>query len=448
MTTLRLKFRGAVVALAIVSAAMPARAQSTAMFGGDARHSGTFATAAPKNLEVRWSFATREAIVSSPVVADGVVYVGSADNFLYALDAATGLLKWKFDAHGNVGSSSAVSGGRVFVLSLDGKLYALDAATGAQQWAFATQGERRHTWPGINYAAPATETMPDPWDFFLSSPTVHDGVVYFGSGDHHVYAVDAATGALRWKFETGDVVHASPAVADGRVYVGSFDARFYALDAKSGALLWKFQADASDRTHLMVGIPGSATIANGTVYFGCRDANLYALDADSGALRWKYANNGSWVIATPVVVGDWVCFPTSDSLKFEVLDARTGARVYALPTPLYSFSSPAVAEGRAYFGCFDGKLREVDLAGRRYGAEFATPGHGANAPWFLNADGTLKTDAVWIGDTLDDTIVAVRTRVFALGSILSTPTIHDGIVYVGSVDGTLYALGRAADAPR
>lgn len=434
--------------LAIAAAPLAAWSQSTAMFGGDARHSGTYATAAPGNLEVLWSFQTREPIVSSPVVAEGTVYFGGSDNFLYALEAGTGKLRWKFDAHGNVGSSPAVSGGRVFVLSLDGNLYALDAATGAQQWVFATGGERRHTAPGIDYAAPATEMMPDPWDFLLSSPTVHAGVVYFGSGDHHVYAVDATTGALRWKFETGNVVHASPAVAEGRVFVGSFDARFYALDAQSGALLWQFQTGDNDRTRLMVGIPGSATVAGGTVYFGCRDANLYALDAASGELRWKYANNGSWVIATPVVFGEWVCFPTSDSLKFEVLDARTGASVYALPTPLYSFSSPAVAEGRAYFGCFDGKLREVDLAGRRYGAEFATAGHVANAARYLDAGGKLKPEAVWIGDTLDDTIVAVRTRLFSLGSIISTPAIHAGVLYVGSVDGTLYALGRPAEPKR
>lgn len=418
------------------------------MFGGDARHSGISRTAAPRNLDVKWTFATGEAIVSSPAVTQGVVYVGSSDNFLYALDAATGALKWKFDAHGNVGSSPAVSGGVVFVNSFDGNFYAIDAATGARKWSFATQGERRNTWPGINGTAPRTETMPDPWDFFLSSPAVADGVVYFGSGDRHVYALDAATGALRWEFETGGVVHASPAVADGRVYVGSFDGGFYALDAQTGALLWKFQTDTSEATHLMVGIPGSATVADGTVYFGCRDANLYALDAATGALRWKYANNSSWVIATPVVVEGRVCFPTSDSLKFEVLDARTGAPVFSLPTQLYSFSSPTVAEGRAYFGSCDGKVREVDLAARRYGAEFAAPGFAANAARYLDANGKLRNDAVWIGETLDDTIVAIRTRLFSLGSILSTPAIRDGVLYVGSVDGKLYALGRPAEAQR
>jgi outer membrane protein assembly factor BamB len=65
--------------------------------------------------------------------------------------------------------------------------------------------------------------MPDPFDVFLLSPVVANGVVYFGSGDQHVYALDAVTGALKWSFAAGDVIHASPAVSGGLVYVGSWD---------------------------------------------------------------------------------------------------------------------------------------------------------------------------------------------------------------------------------
>ena len=78
------------------------------MFRGDPAHSGYYDSPAPKNLKVKWSFSTAEAIVSSPAVADGVVYIGSSDNFLYAIDAATGKQRWKFDAHGNVASSPAM----------------------------------------------------------------------------------------------------------------------------------------------------------------------------------------------------------------------------------------------------------------------------------------------------------------------------------------------------
>jgi outer membrane protein assembly factor BamB len=65
--------------------------------------------------------------------------------------------------------------------------------------------------------------MPDPFDFYLSSPVVANGAVYFGSGDTNIYALDAASGALKWKFKTGDVVHASPAISDGILFVGRWD---------------------------------------------------------------------------------------------------------------------------------------------------------------------------------------------------------------------------------
>ena len=61
--------------------------------------------------------------------------------------------------------------------------------------------------PGLQ---PKTQTFFDPWDMYESSPVVGQGAVYFGSGDGNVYALDQWTGALRWKFKTGDVVHASP----------------------------------------------------------------------------------------------------------------------------------------------------------------------------------------------------------------------------------------------
>ena len=90
--------------------------------------------------------------------------------------------------------------------------------------------------------------MPDPFDFYLSSPVVVNGNVYFGSGDGNVYALDAASGNLRWKFQTGDVVHASPAVANGTIYLGSWDSYFYALDAATGKAKWKFKTEKIRRS--------------------------------------------------------------------------------------------------------------------------------------------------------------------------------------------------------
>jgi len=409
-------------------------------FRGGPSHLGVYDSRAPKQLALKWTFPTNGAIYSSPAVAGDAVYFGSADGHLYAVDAGSGKLRWKFDAHGPVNSSPAVVEGVVYVVSLDGNLYAVDATTGRQRWSFASEGERRSTKAGNLGAFPPTEVVPDPWDFYLSSPAVAGGVIYFGSGDGHVYAVDAATGALKWKFKTGDVVHSSPAVSGGMVYVGSWDSYFYALDAATGALRWKFKTGDDARIHLMTGIPGSAAVAKGSVYFGCRDANFYALDAVTGALKWTVPNDGSWVIASPAVADGVVYYTTSDSHRFQAVDADSGKILYWLPTNIFAFSSPAIAGSHAYFGTFDGQLHDVDLKKRAYASSFATPGFKANGPRFIGADGKLKDD-IWSGSTVDDAIVAIHARLFSMGSVLSSPAVKDGIVYFGSVDGNLYAVG-------
>ena len=107
--------------------------------------------------------------------------------------------------------------------------------------------------------------MPDPFDVFLSSPTIANGVLYVGSGDGYVYALSAQSGELRWKYRTGDVVHASPAVANGLVYVGSWGGFFYALDATTGQLRWRFKTGEDTTIFNQVGIQSSATVFAGEV---------------------------------------------------------------------------------------------------------------------------------------------------------------------------------------
>ena len=78
-----------------------------------------------------------------------------------------------------------------------------------------------------------------------SSPAVANGVVYVGSNDDSIYALNASTGTLLWSYSAGESVSSSPAVADGVVYVGSLNygngKSIHALDASTGALLWDYQ---------------------------------------------------------------------------------------------------------------------------------------------------------------------------------------------------------------
>ncbi|HEU5478572.1 MAG TPA: PQQ-binding-like beta-propeller repeat protein [Candidatus Tumulicola sp.] len=431
--------RTAAAFVCIANLPLLCRADDAQMFRVDAAHRGVYDSAPSPLRAVKWRFRTGGMIFASPSVADGVVYVGSADGKLYAVRAADGALVWKFATGGPVNSSPAVVNGVVYFASLDGNVYAVGAADGRRRWRYETEGERRFTAPGIHGMIPRTQLMPDPFDVFLSSPAVARGTVYIGSGDHFVYALDAASGALRWRVRTGNVVHASPAVSNGTVYIGSWDRYFYALDARTGAVRWKFQTGDDRNIYNQVGIAGSAAVDGGTVYFGCRDSFFYALDARTGALRWKQDQHGSWVIASPAISNGSVYFTTSDEKVFWALDAATGAPRFKVPYGAFSFSSPALAGDVAYFGTFDGRLYGVDVRSGTIVARYATDGSVRNLPSHLDARGSVDLNGFYPDETYEGIVVGLN-RIYSLGSIPGSPALAGGVLFVGSTDGTLYAV--------
>src|SRR5271154_3586082 len=212
------------------------------MFRANPQHTGVYQSSAIERFSrVKWKFHTGGKVFSSPAIAAGIAYVGSSDGNLYAVDLASGTQKWKFAAHSRVSSSPAVAGGVVYFGALDGNLHALDAIDGQLKWKFQTAGERRYAGTHLHGSQPAAEIMPDPFDFYLSSPVVWNDAVFFGSGDGNIYSLSALSGKLIWKFKTGDVVHASPAIAEGTLFVGSWDSYFYALDVATGQEKWRFK---------------------------------------------------------------------------------------------------------------------------------------------------------------------------------------------------------------
>jgi outer membrane protein assembly factor BamB len=201
---------------------------------------------------------------SSPLVVDGLVYVGDWRGRVYALDAETGRVRWTFQGKGRIKGGIARSGNRLYVGTYDGYLYALRATTGKVIWR--TRSQDRLGGRGQ----------------FYSTPTIAYGRVYVGSTDGKVYSFGAASGKLRWSQGTGGYVYGSPAVWRKTVYVGSYSGRFYALDAATGDIRWRF--DTNDQ------ISGSATVINGVVYFSTFDERTYALDAFTGKVLWTYAD--------------------------------------------------------------------------------------------------------------------------------------------------------------
>jgi outer membrane protein assembly factor BamB len=436
---MRLHFLSVVIFVA--SLCRPALGADSAMFRGNLEHSGVYQTAGVTHSpKVKWKFYTNGAVNSTPAVANDAVYVGSADGGLYAVARSSGTLRWRFKTGSRVASSPAVADGIVYFASYDGNFYAVNTADGKLAWKFKTGGERRFEGTHLHGSQPVTELMPDPFDVYLSSPVVWHNAVYFGSSDGNVYALDAKSGALVWKFKTGDIVHASPAIADGTVFIGSWDSYMYALDATSGTEKWRFKTGDDPDIHNQVGIASSAAIANGTVYFGCRDSHLYALDEQSGRKKWAIDMHGSWVIASPAVRDGKVYFATSDSGLFEQVDAHDGAVDFSVKFHGWPmFSSPAIAGSMAYIGSWAGTLTAIDLVGQKPAWTFATDAAKRFGPALTKTDGSPNYDIAYASDFYDDTVAGFM-RMMTVGAILSSPVVADGVIYVGSTDGNLYAL--------
>src|SRR6476659_8615354 len=164
---------------------------------------------------------------SSPLVLDGVVYVGDWNGKVYALSAASGATRWTFQTGDKVKDAIAYSGGRVYFGSYDHHVYALNARTGKLVWRSAAQQRlgNRGT--------------------FYSTPAVAYGRVYIGSTDGKVYSFGATSGKLRWSHGTGGYVYSSPAVWQDRVFAGSYDGTMYSFDAATGDVRWKFKANGA-----------------------------------------------------------------------------------------------------------------------------------------------------------------------------------------------------------
>jgi outer membrane protein assembly factor BamB len=426
--------------LAGLLAGSAALSQDAPMFRGNLAHTGVYAAPELRTFGgIKWQFHTKGRILSSAAVVGGVAYVGSTDGRLYAVDMATGAQRWSFKTGARITSSPAVDSGGVFFSSYDGQIYRVDAATGHVQWKFATGGERRFAGKHLHGYLPAGETMPDPYDVYLSSPAVSDGIVYVGSGDGNVYAINEQTGKQVWAFHTSNVIHASPAIADGIVFIGSWDTYFYALDAATGEIKWRFKTGEDHDIANQTGFQSSAAVVGGVVYVGCRDSKFYALDARTGTLKWSFDNKGSWVVSSPAVRNGVVYFVTSDSRLLHALDANTGKPVFSLTLEWFLYSSPAIAGEMLYVGGWNGTLTAIDLRTHQRAWTFETAASKQNRAKFTNADGSLNFGAVAHEDFYDDLPIAID-KMYTAGGIVASPTVvGDGIV-VGSADGNLYAL--------
>ena len=295
---------------------------------------------------VLWKFETRAEVWSSPAIgSDGTLYVGSSDKKVYALNGKTGAKNWEFETGDEVLSSPAIgSDGTVYVGSGDKKVYALNGKTGAKNWEFDTKD-------GV-YCSPSIGV---------------DGTIYIGShGEYSAgsgkynrtpkfYALDGKTGTKKWGIKMEGSSASSAIGPDGTIYVGSDGEyshiseeynklpKFYALDGATGAKKWEFESPGGEWSPPAIG-------ADGTVYVGAGDGlsgRFYALDGKTGTKKWGFSP-GWQVSASPVIGADSTVYVVSNEGKVYALNSKTGVKKWESKKGV---GSPAIgSDGTVYVG--------------------------------------------------------------------------------------------------
>ncbi len=254
-----------------------------------------------------WKYPAEGGIATTPCITEGMVVFGSTDTVVYAVEARTGRLVWTVPLKGKIYSSPYADFGHLFIGSDDGHIYAIHVTGGRKSWEYQAEGPVR-TRPllaenmiffacemGMVYALSLNRDVR--WRFrarrgILSSPVYSDGLLFIGAMDWNFYALDVRSGWSAWRYRTGGPIVSTPAVWEGQVFFGSADGYVYALDAVEGRVVWRYEVEEQ--------VTGSPVVFNGNVYVGGVNGVLYCLDARAGTLRWSYQTDGA-ITATPVV---------------------------------------------------------------------------------------------------------------------------------------------------
>jgi len=281
-----------------------------------------------------------------PTVGNGTVYAAGLSGEVYAIDARTGNEVWKHNMETGIVGGVALGNGTLFVGTSDGYLYALDAN--------ATPGGG-----GLKEGFDPFQAEDKIW----STPSLYDGVVYFGSLDHKLYAVDADTGKLAWDepFSTGGAVTSSPLVVDGVVYVGSFDSKLYAVDAATGRQKWAFD----QATNWFWCEP---IYDRGVVYACSLDHKVYAIDAESGNMTSSWPGPfdvGSPINSTPVIVDDTLVVASDNGLIYGIAVDTGKERWPHIDLKAKVFAPLCADAGKVYVNGQDNRLYKIDVASGR-----------------------------------------------------------------------------------
>jgi len=339
------------------------------VFRGDAGLTGRAVGTLPEELTLAWTFQAAAAVRSTPIVANGKVFVSSMDKHLYAIDPATGAEIWRFEADDELEASPLYHQGVVYVGSNGGTFYAVNAADGQSIRTFKTDGKitgsaniATHFETGRDVilfgsyddnlycldAETGEKVFAYPAESYINGAiAVFDNTAIFGSCDANLYQVPIADPNAAKSIDAGSYVATNPAVDKGVIFAGTYDGVFLAANIKTQTILWHFEPGEG-------AFLSAPAVNDAVVVVGCRDGNVYCLDRVTGKKRWAFTAQDNFD-SSPVICGSTVAIGCDDG-RLYLLDVNTGQEVfsYTLGNPIVS--SAAIAQNRLLIGCENGTV--------------------------------------------------------------------------------------------
>ena len=324
----------------------------------------TTSIAPASGIKPVWTFKCEDEIRGTPLLHQGVLYIGCYDNNLYALNAADGKFQWKYATDGGIVTRPAIYENNIYFGSEDQRLHVVNSRTGKLVWTYFTEGH------------------------IHSSPRIAEQHVFFGSDDQVLHAVNVNTSRSVWKFDAGDEVRSTPFVANELVYFGAENGDFFALDFR-GTMKWRFQAKRA--------ITSSPIVAKQSVLFTSMDGTLYCLDARNGWVIWRF-RLGKASVSSPALTDNFVIVGAADGFIYCV-EAQSGKEVWRFRTEHQVSSSPAIYNDSVYCGSVDGNLYCLEYRTGRQRWKFET-----NKP--ITGSPVVFDDIVYFG-SIDQNVYAL-----------------------------------------
>lgn len=314
-------------------------------------------TSAFETGRLSWMFECEDEVRGTPVFHSGVVYVGSYDYNLYALDAVTGEFIWKYATDGGIVSRPSVHDGTIYFGSEDRRLHAIVQRSGKLSWTYFTDGPIR------------------------SSPLIAENHIFIGSDDGFLHAVNCMTGRRSWKTDLGSPVRSTPIILNDYLYSGTEAGDFYCIDLR-GQVRWRFKAKRA--------VTGSAIISQEMIFFGSVDATFYALDIKSGFVIWRF-RLGKASISTPCMIENLLFTGAIDNSIY-CIEKNSAKEVWRFSTEHQVTGSPIIHKDSLYCGSVDGNLYCLEYRTGRLRWKFKTEGPITGTP-------TACEDRLFFGST-------------------------------------------------